>query len=325
VSLLPVEPGALPVAVLVWPLLFGLGAYLLLTAQPVGEPKADLGEMLRRLDVDERVRGEAGGGPARPMFASRLLESMLRPALDDAGRLLRAALARFGLGGGAELERALRLVRPGVDPAQFFGEKVASGLVGLALTPTLNAFGVDPFGPWPLWVALAGGALGFLAPDWDLARRVAARRTRSLMELAPLVDMLTIAVAAGLALEEALVRVAREGRGVVADELMRASREAALGQTTLVRALEAMAERNGVAELASLVSQLRASHEQGLPLVQTLTVQADALREKRRLRILEAGGRATAAMLLPVALFVLPVLFVVLLVPAFVQIVGLGG
>jgi tight adherence protein C len=321
----PFEPGALPLGVLAWPLLFGLGAYLLLTAQPIGEPKPDLGEMLRRLDVDERVRSDLGAARARPMFASRLLEGMLRPVLDDAGRLLRALLARFGLGGGAELERALRLVRAGVDPPQFFGEKVAIGLLGLGFAPALNAFGVQPFGHWPLWVAVVGGTLGFLVPDWDLERRVAARRAVSLAELPPLVDMLTIAVAAGLALEEALVRVAREGRGVVADELMRASREAALGQTTLVGALEAMAERNGVAELASLVSQLRASHEQGLPLVQTLTVQADALREKRRLGILEAGGRATAAMLIPVALCILPVLFVVLLVPAFVQIVGLGG
>ena len=86
-----------------------------------------------------------------------------------------------------------------------------------------------------------------------------------------------------------------------------------------------MAERVGVPELVSFASQLRAAHEQGIPLTQTLTAQAEALRERKRLRIVEEGGKASVRMLLPVALFILPVLFVVLLVPAAVELMRLGG
>lgn len=321
----PFDPSALSLHVLLWPVLFGLGAYLLLTAQPIGRPKTDLAERLRRLDVDERIRMEAVGGPARPIFASRLLEVMLRPVLDDLGRLLRSLLSRFGLGGGAELERSLRIARPGVEPIQFFGEKILSGVIGFALFPVMDGLGIHPFGVWPLWLGAVGFAIGFLAPDAELERRLATHRTLVVMELPVLLDMLTIAVSAGLAMEQALSLVARQSQGVVAQSLQHAVREMALGQSTVIEALAAMADRNAVPELTSFVGQLRAAHEQGIPLVQTLSAQAEALREGKRLRIVEEGSKATVRMILPVALFILPVLFVVLLLPATVELMHLGG
>lgn len=145
------------------------------------------------------------------------------------------------------------------------------------------------------------------------------------MELPTILDMLTIATSAGLALEQALVQVARQGAGTVARELQQVTREMALGQRTLVEAFEAMAERNAVPELTGLASQLRAAYEQGLPIVHVLSTQAEALREQKRLRIVEEGGKASVRMIIPVALFILPVLFVVLLVPAAVELINLGG
>ena len=320
---LAIDPQAL--RVLVWPLLFGLGAYLLLTAQPIGRPKPDLAERLRRLDVDERIKMELERRDVRPIFASRLLESMLRPLLEDLGRVLRAALGRLGLAGGDDLERKLQQVRPDVEPIQFLGEKAISGLVGLGAFPLMNTLGIHPFGVWPVWLWLVGFAAGFLLPDVDLDRRVAARRTRAVMELPVLLDMLTIATSAGLALEQALVLVARHGQGAVAQELGHAVREMALGQRPMVEALEAMAQRAGIPELSTVVGQLKAAHEQGLPLVQTLSAQAEALREQKRLRIVAEGGKASVKMILPVALCIFPVLFVVLMVPAAVELMRLGG
>ena len=322
---LPLDPDAFTGRALIWPVLFGAAVYLLVTAQPLGRPKPDLAERLRRLDVDERLRMAYARRDARPFFRSRLLEALLRPVLDDVGRLARAGLGRFGLAGGEELERQLRAVRPGVDMGQFYGEKVAAALIGLALFPLMNAFGIAPFGSWPIWAWALGGVGGFLFPNWDLARRAVARRTRMVMELPVMLDLLTIAVSAGQSLEQALALVAREGAGAVARELRIVLRELAVSRRPLVAALEGMAERNAVPELTSLVSQLRAADEQGLPLVQTLAVQAATLREQKRLRILAEGGKATVRMVLPVALFILPVLFVVLLFPAAVQLLGLGS
>jgi tight adherence protein C len=322
----PVDPRALQADVLMWPLLFGLGLYLVLQVQPVGRPKSDLADRLRRLDVDERIRLQLERPhAARPIFAVRWLEGLLRPIVDDLGAVARAVLSRFGFSGGRDLERRLRVARPGVEPVQFFGEKIATGLVALLFFPLANALELTLFGPWPIWLWLVAFVFGFMAPDWQLDARLAARRTRIVMELPTILDMLTIAASAGLALEQALLEVSRQSAGTVAQELQRASREMALGQHPLVDALQAMSDRNAVPELTSVVDHLRAVHEQGLPLVQSLAAQAEALRDRQRLRIVEEGGKASVRMVLPVALFILPVLFVVVLVPASMQLMNLGG
>ena len=58
------------------------------------------------LDVDERMRrADLDRYGVRPLFASRMLESILRPVVEDAGRLLRAVLLRVGLAGGGSWRR----------------------------------------------------------------------------------------------------------------------------------------------------------------------------------------------------------------------------
>ncbi len=310
-----------------WPLLLGLGVYLLLLTQSWARPKPDLGAMLRLLDVDERLADEEGGtGQRQPLFASRMLEGMLRPVIDDAGRLLRAILVPLGLAGGQALERRLRVARPGVEPVQFFGEKVAGGVILAAVFPLLNVLRIHPFGPWPVWVWLVGFGVGYLLPDWDLQRRATLRRGLVLMELPTILDMLTLATSAGMALEQAIEEVARHSEGVVARELRLVVRELALGQRrSLDDALRAMAERLGLPEFERVIGRMSAANEQGLPLAPALAAQTQGLREQQRLHVVEEGGKATVRMLLPVAMLILPALFVVVLVPAAAELTRLGG
>lgn len=313
----------------VWilPLVFGVGAYLLLTGLRLWQPRPELGEILRRLDVDERIReADRNRTERRRIFSSRLLESMLRPIIDDAGRLLRAVLTRLGIAGGRELEARLRVLRPGVEVVQFLGEKVVSGAIGSATFPCMNILHIAPFGVWPVWLWLAAFGCGFLLPDWDLDRREQRRRSAVLMELPTVLDMLTLATSAGMALEQALEEVALHSEGVVARELRILVRELTLGQQrSLQDGLDALAERLSIPELHHVVGRMTASYEQGLPLGQALAAHAQALRERQRLYIVEEGGKATVRMLLPIAVLILPALFIVVLVPAAVELTRLGG
>jgi tight adherence protein C len=322
-----VQLAALDARVVVLPVLFGLGLYLLLTAQPFGRPKPDLGERLRLLDVDERIRmADLGRRGARPLFASRILESILRPVVEDAGRLLRAVLLRLGLAGGRALEARLRILRPGVEVVQFLGEKVTTGLIVAATFPLMNLVRITPLGTWPVWVWLVAFGVGFVLPDWDLERRDVARHGLVLMELPTVLDMLTLATSAGMALEQALQEVARHSEGVVARELRLVVRELALGQRrNLLEALDAMAARLGTPEVEHVLGRVSAAYEQGLPLGQALSTHSQALRERQRLHIVEEGGKASVRMLLPIALLILPALFVVVLVPAAAELTRLGG
>jgi tight adherence protein C len=86
-----------------------------------------------------------------------------------------------------------------------------------------------------------------------------------------------------------------------------------------------MAERVDMTELNRVVGRLAAAYEQGLPLAHALAAQAQTLRERQQLHIVEEGGKATVRMLLPVALLILPALFVVVLVPAAIELTRLGG
>lgn len=318
---------SLDVRVVVLPLLLGCGVYLLLTALPIGRPRPDLGERMRQLDVDERIRAaELGRQAVRPLFSSRLLENMLRPIVEDVGRAVRRVLARVGLAGGRELEDRLRLVRPGVDLVQFMGEKVAAGAIVALTFPLMNLLRIHPFGAWPVWLWLIGFLVGYLLPNWDVDRRVARRRGLVLMELPTLLDMLTLATSAGMALEQALEEVGAASQGVVSRELRTVMRELALGQRrNLPDALAGLTERLGTPQVNHILGRMGAAYEQGLPLGQALQAQAEALRERQRLHIVEEGGKAAVRMLLPVALLILPALFVVVLVPAAAQLTRLGG
>jgi tight adherence protein C len=322
-----IQLASLDARVVVLPLLFGLGLYLVLTALPFGRPKPDLGQRLRLLDVEERIRmADLGRHGARPLFASRILENILRPVVEDAGRGLRVVLLRLGLAGGRELEARLRILRPGVEVVQFLGEKVTTGLIVAATFPVMNLLRITPLGAWPVWVWLVAFAFGFLVPDWDLHRRELGRHSLVLMELPTILDMLTLATSAGMALEQALEEVARHSEGVVARELRLVVRELALGQRrNLLEALDGMARRLGSPEVAHVLGRVSAAYEQGLPLGQALAAHAQALRERQRLHIVEEGGKASVRMLLPIALLILPALFVVVLVPAAAELTRLGG
>ncbi|MDP9381821.1 MAG: type II secretion system F family protein [Chloroflexota bacterium] len=308
-------------------LLIAWSVYLLVTAQPLGKPQPDLDEQLRKLDPwehsdrgDTRIQREA-------IFSNRLLEALLRPMLDDVGYLIGKLFARFGLGTGRDLERELALVKPDVSVSSFYGQKFFSGLIGLSLFPLMNYLGVYLPGMrvWPVWIWLAGFCIGFGWPDWSLRQALKERRTEMLLELPLLLDMIGICVSAGQAPEQALREVAGESHGLVAEELRRASGEMMLapGGPSLSYALEAMARRNALPELTLFVARLKSSMDLGFALSDTLAVQSDALREAKRLRILEAGGKAGVKMVFPIAL-ILPVLFVVLLLPAVLQLLGLG-
>ena len=192
--------------------------------------------------------------------------------------------------------------------------------------PLLNLLRIQPFGAWPVWAWLVAFAIGFLLPDWDLERREARRRGLVLMELPTILDMLTLATSAGMALEQALEEVARHSQGVVAREVRLMVRELALGQRrTLDEALRAMSQRLGLDEMERVVNRMGAAYEQGLPISDALAAQAQALRERQRLHVVEEGGKASVRMLLPVALLILPALFVVVLVPAAAELTRLGG
>jgi tight adherence protein C len=299
--------------------MLAIGLYVVVESLPLWAPRESLADRLRQLEPEywANLAQQQHSATLRPVSVGH---SILRPVVDELGRHLQAALARIGIVGAGDLQQRLVLVRPGVTPTQHFGEKVVLGLIGVGLLPASETIGIHPFGPYPIWTWAALGVLGFAVPDAYLMQRLEQRRARIVMELPTVLSMLAIAISAGGSIEEAVARVAESSHGTLARELQRVQRELRFGQRYLVPALLALADRNRVPELNAVVGHIQAASRLGLPLVQVLRTQAISLRQRKRLLIAEEGIKGSIRMIVPVALFILPVLFVVLLGPAAVSI-----
>jgi tight adherence protein C len=223
-------------------------------------------------------------------------------------------LARLGRSLGAKAPRALgdRVAAAGlgVSASDVMGAKAGAAVVGLGA-----AVAVAPAAPGRLApvILLAAPAAAFCLPDAYLRRRTRRRRRAMEAELADVLDLLRVAVAAGLAPKRALAEVGRRHPGTFARELRRVAGLTALG----IPAADALAElerRCPTAGIAPLTAALGRAERHGAPLGPALAAQAARAREHGARRTVEAAARAAPQIQLVVALLLVPA--VMLLVAA---------
>ncbi|MEA2310109.1 MAG: tight adherence protein, partial [Solirubrobacteraceae bacterium] len=230
-----------------------------------------------------------------------------------------AVLARLGRGFAARAPRGLdaRIAAAGLSlpVADAMAVKGGAALVGAAL-----AAAAAPAAPGrlaPLFL-VAAPAAAFLAPDAWL-RRQARRRARAIeAELAGVLDLLRVAIGAGLSPQRALAEVGRRHPGVLAAELRAAAARIALG-TPSASALDELERRAPAPGVPALVAALRRAERHGAPLGPALTAQAAEARAREAQRTAEAAARAAPQIQLVVALLLVPsvlLLVAAALVPA---------
>jgi tight adherence protein C len=168
-------------------------------------------------------------------------------------------------------------------------------------------------------LVLLGPLAGFMAPEFFLRRRAAKRQEQMLAALPDTLDLMTITVEAGLALEAAMVRAGRSGRGPLADELIRTMQEMQAGVPRL-DALQHLAARCAVEDLTSFTAAVAQAERFGVPIARVLRVQSGELREKRRQRAEEAAMKLPTKVILPLALCILPAMMLLVVGPSIVQI-----
>jgi len=178
---------------------------------------------------------------------------------------------------------------------------------------------------------IAAAILGWLIPPQVLHRLVRRYRRRLQEALPDTVDLLGIVLGTGLALDQAMLRVSEEMEYIypeLAAEFYTVVMQVKAGQERSV-AFQQLVRRTGVEDIKSLSAMIVQSERFGTSLSQALKVYADALRTRRRLRAEAAVAKAGIKMLFPIVLFILPVLFVITLVPGVISVLhdlrnGLG-
>jgi tight adherence protein C len=153
--------------------------------------------------------------------------------------------------------------------------------------------------------------------------KFASRYRQKLQEALPdTVDLLGIVLGTGLALDQAMLRVSEEMQYIypaLSNEFYTVVMQVRAGQER-AKAFSAMVRRTGLEDIKALSAMIIQSERFGTSLSQALTVYADGLRMRRRLRADTAVAKAGIKMLFPIVLFILPVLFVITLVPGMLSV-----
>ncbi|MGH9566466.1 MAG: type II secretion system F family protein, partial [Candidatus Angelobacter sp.] len=164
-------------------------------------------------------------------------------------------------------------------------------------------------------------AFGFFVPRIILKRLIRNRQMRIRLGLPDALDLTVICVEAGLALDQAMMRVGEDlhhAHPELSSELHLVNLEMRAGKPR-TEALKNLVERTGVDDIRALVTTLIQTDRFGTSVAQGLRVHSDSLRTQRRQRAEEQAAKTSIKMVLPLALFILPSSIFVTLGPAFIQ------
>ncbi len=190
-------------------------------------------------------------------------------------------------------------------------------LLALVLLPHTSFF--------KLAIGVGGAAfVGLLLPPFVLLRLMGRRHEQIRRSLPDALDLLVVCVEAGISLDAAILRVAKDLIYVhpeLAKELLVVSRKTNAG-VSREEALRGLWDRTGVDEVRTLVASLVQSEKWGSSSARVLRVSSETLRRKRRHYAERKAATAPLKMVVPMALFIFPALFIVVLGPAVIEIIN---
>ncbi|MBA5686226.1 type II secretion system F family protein [Rugamonas apoptosis] len=301
------------------------GGAMLLLSRFASDP---VQQRLEQLDSVEQAGGARRTGKAQSPWLTGFLK-------------LTGPLAKLSVPEGEWEKSTLRTrfmtagLRNPNAPTLFFGAKtgLAIGLpfiTYIVLNTTRSHYSANVL---LMWLLLAA-AFGYYLPNILLAQRI-QNRQRDIFDAFPdALDLMTVCVEAGLGMDAALGRVSNEiglKSPLLADELNLVTLELRAGNTK-ERALRNLALRTGVEDVDALVAMLVQAERFGTSVADSLRIQSEQLRTKRRQRAEEMAAKIALKLLFPLIFFIFPSLLVVLMGPAFIQIyrvllpgIGSGG
>jgi tight adherence protein C len=269
-----------------------------------------------------RVEGESTPQPVdalSPEAISELLEKIARPinriappSHEDTDKLQRRLIQAGYFSPRANL--AFRGI-------QFLGMVVLPATVGMVF------YFLDFSRAYVLLGVLISFSLGFLIPKMVLDRLINARQRRLTWGLADALDLMVVSMEAGLGINAAMVKVSEELAEAwpdISEEFALVNVEIRIGRDR-AEALKNLGERTAADDLRNFVIMLIQADRFGTSIAAAVRAFADSLRTLRRQRAEQAAQRASVKLLLPLTLFLFPVLFIVILGPAALSLIDSFG
>ena len=224
---------------------------------------------------------------------------------------------------GTDTVSTSRLVHAGFDGAAAASVYALLRVASFVLCTTL-AFVLAPSGDQAIFWAtiIIGISIGLLAPTVLLNGRAESRMKTIRQGIPDALDLLIVCVEAGVSLDAAIQRVGKELyrlHPLLSEELIGMTRRITAGMPR-EQALHGLYLRTGLDELRGLASHMLQSEKWGTSIATVLRLYSEQLRQKRRVAAEKRAATASTRMLIPLALFIFPTLFVILLGPAVIRI-----
>ena len=204
--------------------------------------------------------------------------------------------------------------------AIIFARMVMPIVLGLIAATVI--YWANVFPEWGAFKRFMGFAvmvgLGYKSPDLFVGNLVKKRTKEIRKGLPDALDLLVICAEAGLTIDAAFNRVAKElGRAYpeLGDEFSLTAIEMSF-LTERRQAFENLAYRVNLDSVKGVVTTMIQTERYGTPLASALRVLSAEFRNERMMRAEEKAARLPAIMTVPLILFILPVLFIVILGPA---------
>lgn len=175
------------------------------------------------------------------------------------------------------------------------------------------------------FIAVIGGGLGFLLPNYLIKSRAVARNQKILASLPKAIDLLSLCVKAGMSIEASLRRISESNSGPLEEELGRTLRLLEIGQTK-AEAFTDLGSGKIKSELTNFANTFVRSDRLGIPLSGILEQQAIEIRSKTREAAKTQANKLPVKILFPLMLFFLPAVILIVLGPAIFGLVqGFGA
>ena len=208
----------------------------------------------------------------------------------------------------------------------FRAIQIVLTLAAPTLAVTLCFIFDRPLNNFLIW-AVVGAAFGFYLPRYILRKKTLRRQQKITWGLADAMDLMVVAVEAGLGLNAAINRVGQELKNIHPElhtELELVNLEIRVGQSR-EEALRNLAERTGVDDIRSFVALLIQADRFGSSIGKAVRVFAESLRTKRRQRAEQTAQKAALKLVFPLTIFLFPVIVLVILGAALLNLIDLFG
>ncbi len=251
-------------------------------------------------------------------------ERVFRPAIKQISERIRRMAGKNKSSGAnksnAKLERQIKSSGLPITAQEFSFIKSLLALIflvgGIILYLTLK---IDML--YKLLIIVVMICIPVYGATFFLRSQVKSHKEAIVRDLPDVMDLLAVSVEAGLGMDAAIVRQYSKSKSAVLSELNGAIREVQMGVPRRI-ALKEMADRCDVKQLTAFVTALLQADQLGVSVKSVLQSQAERLRVERKQMIQAKAAKAPIKIMLPTVMFIFPVIFIILLGPAVVNLVA---